>query len=131
VTVLRTFRRPRLWLGLWLLLIAEVVIISLLPSDALPKASFIGIDKVEHFLAYATLSLYAAMLFASRRLHLRAAVGLVLLGLLMEVAQALLTQSRAADPADALANALGVLVGWALGGTRVARLMQWTDLRLR
>ena len=128
--MLRIFRRPRLWLGLWLLLISAVIVSSLLPSTALPKVSFTGIDKVEHFLAYATLSAYAVMLFATRRVQVRAGIGLVVLGLLMELAQQVLTASRLADPGDVLANTMGVLAGQALGMTPAARWMQWVDLRL-
>ena len=130
-SMLRIFRRPRLWLGLWLLLILEVIVGSLLPSTALPKVSFTGIDKVQHFVAYATLSAYAVMLFATRRIQVRAAVGLVVLGLLMELAQTAFTASRLADPGDVLANTLGVLAGQALSMTPAARWMQWADLRLR
>lgn len=127
MTALRTFHRPRLWLGLWGLMIATVVVGSLLPSAVLPASPFRGVDKLEHLLGYAALSGYAAMLFADRRGQRRAVVGLVLLGLALEVAQWALTDSRTADPWDLLANIAGVASGQALRTTRVAGLLQRVD----
>ena len=51
-------------------------------------------------------------------------VGLVCLGLGIEVAQGALTRTRMADPLDALANAAGVLAGLGLAATRLGRLLQ-------
>lgn len=102
-------------------MIAAVVVASLLPSSSLPEPSFTGIDKVEHLLAYALLSGYAVLLFATGRAHGVAALALVGLGIAMEGAQAALTTTRLADPGDMLANTLGVALGWWLGRRAVAR----------
>lgn len=124
---LRTFRRPRLWLALWALAIATVVALSLTPPP--PMAVPRGFDKLEHLLGYALLAAGAVLLFARRGAQLRAAAGLVALGGVLEIAQAALTQARTADPADAVANALGVALGFALSYTRAAAWLERFDRR--
>lgn len=130
MSALRALHWPRLWLGLWGLMIAAVIAGSLAPAEGLPQIWFPGADKVQHLLGYAVLSGYAAMLFASRRAMGAAAVGLVLLGVLIEGAQWALTVSRQADPVDLLANLTGVALGQALGATRAAGVLQRIDTRL-
>jgi VanZ family protein len=130
VSALHAFHWPRLWAGVWVLMIAAVVTGSLVPSDELPRMLFPGADKLQHMAGYATLSGYAVMLFASRRGRGMAAVGLVLLGVLIEGAQSALTTSRQADPMDMLANLLGVGLGQALAATGVAGWLLRLDARL-
>lgn len=127
MSALRAFHSPRLWVGLWALMIAAVVVGSLLPAKELPRMLFLGADKLQHLLGYAVLSGYATMLFDSRRAQGVAAVGLVLLGVLIEGAQSALTASRLADPFDMLANLAGVALGQALRSTRAAGLLQRID----
>lgn len=129
MTVLRAFRWPRLWLGLWALMIVAIVTGSLMPATELPQPLFPGADKLQHLLGYAVLSAYAAMLFATRRAQTSAAVGLVLLGILIEGAQSALTASRLADPLDMLANLAGVVLGQTLRSSRWAGLLQRLDAR--
>ena len=127
---LHAFRWPRLWVGAWVLMMGSVVMGSLLPSDDLPRRLFPGADKLQHMAGYAALSGYAVMLFANRRGRGMAAVGLVLLGVLIEGAQSALTTSRQADPMDMLANLLGVGLGQALAATGVAGWLQRIESRL-
>lgn len=127
-TVLRDFHRPRLWLGLWMAAIAIVIALSLLPPPAMSVPP--GTDKLEHLLAYAALSGFAVMLFARMRAQALAAAVLVVLGVSLEVAQATLTQTRAAESADALANTLGVLAGLLVSATPMATLLQRLDARI-
>lgn len=127
---LRDFRRPGLWLALWALMIVAVIAGSLLPARELPQMPFDGFDKLEHFFGYATLSAYAAMLFARMRAQALSAAGLVALGIGLEIAQSTLTASRLADPADAMVNAMGVLAGLGSAATPFARLLQRLDARL-
>ena len=112
---LRPWARPRLLVAGWLLLIAGVVVGSLLPSAALPAPSFTGIDKVEHLVAYGLLSAYAVLLFAPVRVQVMAGLALIVMGVSLEGAQAALTASRLADPADMVANTLGVVLGGWMG----------------
>ena len=109
---LKPLRRPRLWLGLWWFAIALVVVASLLPAFLLPDVPAGG-DKLEHFGGYFLLAAAAVQLYATRPSLPRAAIGLVLLGIGLEVAQGLLTTTRQMDVYDALANSAGVLAGMA------------------
>ncbi|MCF7222144.1 VanZ family protein [Marilutibacter chinensis] len=127
---MRGFRRPALWLAAWSMLVALVIAASLLPARELPPAPFDGIDKLEHFLAYAVLAAGAVMLFARRGVQLLLALALVALGIGLEFAQGALTASRQADGLDALANTLGVLVGWSLGWTPARLWLLGLDARL-
>jgi len=129
--MLRKFRRPRLWLALWGVLIAGVIVGSLLPADELPEPPFAGFDKLEHTLGYGMVCGYAVMLFARRRTQAWAAVGLVVLGIAIEIAQACWTSSRSGDPTDVLADLAGVLAGLSIASTALARGLQRIDDWLR
>jgi VanZ family protein len=127
---LKPFHRPRLWLGLWLLAVAAVIVLSLVNLSKLPPVPEGG-DKVEHFLAYGLLSLSAMQLFAKRRGCLLVALLLVGMGIALEFAQGAFTATRMADPHDALANTLGVLAGSVTLLTPFSRLLLALDARLR
>ena len=127
--VLRDFHRPWLWLGLWLLMIAIVVALSLTPPPAMSVPR--GFDKVEHTAAYFLLSAGAVQLFESRNARTATAIALIALGVGLEFAQMLLTRTRMADPADALANAAGVGLGQLLALTPMAAALLRLDRRLR
>lgn len=128
MSALRDLRRPRLWLALWGLAIASVVVLSLTPPPAVTVPR--GFDKVEHALAYALLAAGAVQLFARRRVQWRAGTALVAMGIALEFAQAGLTSSRSGDVADAVANTLGVVVGLLTAHTPVADLLQRLERRL-
>lgn len=120
---LKPLRRPRLWLGLWIAAIVALIVVCLIPLNSLPPLPE-NSDKVEHLLGYFALSAAAVQLFGSRRALLVATVGLVALGIGVEIAQGF-TAYRSSDPVDALANTLGVLLGMATA------LTPWRDLLLR
>lgn len=126
--MLRTFVRPRLWLGIWMFGWIVCIALSLLPPIPLggPEDS----DKIGHFLAYFTLSAWAVSIFRARGTQAMAALALVLLGLGIEFAQAELTVTRHGDYRDAVANTLGILAGLALSFTPVANALQALDRRL-
>ena len=120
---LKPLRHPRFWLAAWLAAVLTVIVICLIPPPplALPQGS----DKVEHFLAYFLLAGSAVQLYRRGPALAWAASGLVLMGVGIEFAQGALTETRMADPADALANTIGVLAGVATA------LTPWRDLLLR
>ena len=123
--MLRPFVKPRLWLGVWALGWALCIGLSLLPPVRLggPPDS----DKIGHFLAYFMLSAWAMSIFRTSRAQLLASLSLVLLGLCIEWAQANLTDTRKGDLGDALANTLGIALGYALGSTPLARVLEKID----
>lgn len=120
---LKPLRRPRLWLGLWTAAIVALIVICLVPLNSLPPLPA-NSDKLEHLFGYFVLSAAAVQLFANRRALSLAAVGLTVLGIGVEIAQGY-TAYRSSDPADALANTLGVVLGMATA------LTPWRDLLLR
>lgn len=126
--MLRDFARPWLWLGVWLFGWALCIALSLLPPIPLggPQDS----DKIGHFLAYFILSAWAVSIFRTRGVQGLAALSLVALGLGIEWAQASLTDTRQGDLRDALANTLGIALGFALSFTPLARAIQALDRKL-
>ncbi|MEO8365301.1 MAG: VanZ family protein [Pseudoxanthomonas sp.] len=120
---LKPLRWPRTWLALWMLAILALIVVCLIPLDGLPPLPD-NSDKVEHVLGYFILAATAVQLFAGRRALSIAALGLVALGIGVEIAQGFTTY-RSSDPADALANSIGVLLGMATA------LTPWRDLLLR
>jgi VanZ family protein len=124
---LRAFRRPRLWLGLWFAAIVAVIVLSLIPPP--PMAVPRNFDKVEHLFGYWLLAAGAVQLFARRGTQLWSGSGLVAMGVALEFAQSLLTQTRVGDPADALANTTGVALGLLLSLTPAATWLQRMDGR--
>lgn len=124
----KPLRHPRLWLGLWWLALLLVVVACLVPLRDLPALPPGG-DKIEHFLAWFLLAAGAVQLFRGRRALWRAAIGLVLLGVAVEVAQGAFTSTRSMDPMDALADAIGVLLGSATALTPLRDLLLRIDRR--
>ena len=109
MNTLKPLRRQKFWLLLWCTAVLAVIVVCLIPPPplALPQNS----DKVEHFLAYFLLAGSAVQLFATRRALCVVTLGLVMMGVGIEWLQGALTETRMADPMDALANSIGVLVG--------------------
>jgi VanZ family protein len=126
---LREFNRPGLWLGIWLFGWVLCIVLSLIHPPRIDLEVPDG-DKIGHFLAYALLSAWAVLIFATRRSHWQAALSLVLLGIAMELAQGALTDDRMMDPMDALADAVGVLFGQLLSLGAAQTLLQRFESRL-
>lgn len=91
---------------------ACAVIVIVVASLTGNRPATVGVDKLLHFFGYAALATLLVVGLRSRWL-VAALTATVALGILIEVLQPL--NRRTFDPADALANALGVLVGAALG----------------
>jgi VanZ family protein len=128
VTALRAFARPRVWLGIWIFGWALAITLSLVRPPSMGLDVPEG-DKVGHLFAYFILSAWAAMLFATRRGRVLAAIALVALGVGMEFAQGALTDYRMQDPRDAVANTVGVLLGLAVLFGRAQFALQALDRR--
>src|SRR6185436_20912910 len=104
-------RYPRLWLTLGWAAVAFAIFICLLPSNKLPDVG--ASDKTEHFLAYFLLSTMFAGIYPRNRYWV-IAVGLVILGILIEFAQGAMHMGRQADPMDVVANSTGIAAGLVL-----------------
>jgi len=96
----------RVWLVLGWTGITGVVVLSLMPN--LPHSGVSGGDKIGHLLAYFTLMFWFGQLYVHR---LPWALGFLALGASLEVLQGL-TGYRDMSPADLLANATGIGLGW-------------------
>jgi VanZ family protein len=114
VNALREFAHPRLWLGLWCFGWALCIVLSLIAAPPIPADLPEG-DKLGHCLAYVLLAAWAMWIFREARTQRRAMLSLCLLGVAIEVAQGTLTVHRMMDWRDALADFLGVALGWWLG----------------
>ena len=114
----KPLRRLPMWLALWFAGITAVVVVCLLPGQDLPRIPLS--DKVEHALAFAALAASAVQLFVRGLPLLVAAVGLLALGVGIELAQAGFTTTRAMEGADVVADAIGIAAGM---------LVAWTPLR--
>lgn len=127
--VLRAFRRPRLWLAVWVFGWLLCIVLSLVRPPRLDVDVPDG-DKLGHLLAYALLSAWSVWLFATRGARWASALALVALGLALEWAQGHLTAHRMMDPRDAIANTLGVLLGQCAVFVGGGRFLQRLDARL-
>lgn len=128
---LRGFRRPRLWLGLWIAGWVLAVLGSLLPAAFLPPMPDLPEgDKWLHLLAYFLLGAWAMAIFAPAWARWRALLGLAALGLLLEFAQALLTANRFGEGLDLAANVAGLVLAWWLGPMTLGRWIDAVDRRL-
>ena len=126
---LKPLRHPRAWLALWWLAVVLVFAACLVPARDLPPVPH-GFDKIEHFLAFFLLAASAVQLYATRRALWFAALGLVGLGIAIELAQYAFTASRSMDPRDVLADALGVAAGFAIALTPLRDLLLRVEARL-
>jgi VanZ family protein len=110
---------------LWVLgfaLIGFVVFVCLLPGDKLPGTPFN--DKFNHFIAHFALAAWFAGLMPRQRWW-KIFAALLLLGIGIEIAQALMHEGREADARDVIANAIGALAGLVASWLGLAR---WPDL---
>jgi VanZ family protein len=105
-------RRAVFWLG-----VLTVVTLSLIPGDQLPSV-FAWWDKAQHALGFALLTALGLLAYGRSRWYVPA--GLLLLGALIEVAQAA-SGWRTGDWKDLLADAIGILVAMLLWATTLGR----------
>jgi hypothetical protein len=101
--------RP-IWLAAGWAMVGAIVWLSLTPAP--PTLDFEQSDKAGHFLGYGTLMAWFAWLYPARPARIGYAAGFVAMGVGLELAQRQLGY-RTYEEFDMLANALGVLLGWA------------------
>jgi VanZ family protein len=107
-------------LALGWLLIAAVIWLSLTPSP--PKLEVAYGDKLGHFAAYGALMVWFCQFYGGRRARLVCAVGFIGMGIGLEFIQRM-TGYRDFEWLDMVADAVGVLLGWAAAGLlRTARI---------
>jgi VanZ family protein len=85
-----------------------VILLSLLPQEVLPDPG--TWDKLNHVMAYGVLALAGGLGFRGLRSLLFVGIGLLILGIALEITQTALT-SRSASAYDALANLIGISFG--------------------
>jgi VanZ family protein len=93
----------------FLLVLLGIVYLSLEPGAYPPRPRWD--DKIQHAFAYAVAGILGFLAFPTR--PVRVGVGLVVLGALLEVGQAIVP-NRSSEFADLLANTLGVATAWGL-----------------
>jgi len=107
-------------------MVAAVVVLSLIPVEVdLGEDS----DKLAHFLAYGSLSLWFGMIFTGTSRQLGITVAIVALGVVLEFLQGL-TGYRTFSIADMIANALGAVLGWGLAQTPLKNGLVWIERRI-
>jgi VanZ family protein len=89
---------------------AAIVWLSLTPAP--PEVDLSYGDKLGHFAAYGLLMFWFSQLYLQTRTRLAYAAGFIAMGIGLEFLQGLLGY-RSHELLDMLANALGVLLGWA------------------
>ena len=120
VSALKPIANVRWWIALWILAVVIVWVGCLASLDGVTVP---GSDKWQHFSAYFLLAFSGVQLWRGRPALIRLALGLLLMGAAIEVAQATFTAVRQADPGDMLANALGVATGLVLSATPLGNLL--------
>lgn len=118
---MKPLRHRNAWLALWLCGVTGVIVVCLLPGPELPDLHVS--DKLEHALAFALLAASAVQLFERGRALVAVAIGLLALGIGIELAQGLLTTTRDMDRADVVADGVGILAGLAVALTPLRNLL--------
>ena len=113
-------RHRPLWNAIGCALILFVIYQSLTPAPvAIPGDEG---SRLGHLAAYGTLMGWFANLHEGRRTRIACALAFVAMGVVLELIQGM-TGYRTTDVADALANTLGVCLGWLLAPPRLPNLL--------
>ena len=116
-----------LWLSLGYLMVLFVIYSSLSTSDVVLDIKLS--DKLMHVLGYFALMSWFMQIYHGRRAVFFLALVFIVLGIALEFLQGL-GGVRYFEVADMFANTLGVLLGWALSYTSVARILLWFERSL-
>jgi VanZ family protein len=125
--IVRDARYFRLWQAIGVLMVVVVCVASLLPS--MPPPPGLHGDKVEHLIAYGSLTYWWGMLYPERAQRWLACLLFILMGIALEFAQQA-TGYRFLDVFDMAANTLGALLGRMAVETPFGRLLGALDRRL-
>jgi VanZ family protein len=106
-------------------MIAGVIVLSLIPLAVDLKGS----DKLAHFVAYGSLTLWFGMIFPSRIAQLGIALAFCAMGVGVEFLQGL-TGYRTMEVEDMVANATGAALGWGLAQTPLKHALAWIERRV-
>lgn len=120
-----SLRFPRLWLSLGWIAVALAIVVCLVPMNELPQPPNLS-DKSEHFIAYLLLSVWFGGIYARSR-YWAIALGLGVMGILIEFAQGAMRFGRHADSLDVIANCSGILAGLLLCWLGLGAWMQWIE----
>jgi VanZ family protein len=104
-------RHWRLWLGLGIVMLVGIAIVCLIPQQSLPSVGLS--DKTEHFATFGLLTFWFGTIVVRRDLPW-VALGVLLFGGLIEIAQSAMGLGRSGDWMDLLADGIGVVLGSAL-----------------
>lgn len=111
-----SLNHPRLWLAGSALLVLVILGGSLAPGEYVPPVGFWNSDKVNHALGYAGLTFWFTGIY-SRSRYPQVVVGLLLLGVLVEVLQGAMSFGRERELNDMFANMVGIAIGLVLALT--------------
>lgn len=117
-------KRERVLQALFLLYVAGIILVSLLPADMVSVSSQQHMDKVGHFLAYSGLGFLIGLTFPGRNGRLLAALGAIGMGFLLEWGQSFVP-GREMSLADGIVNTCGVLAGMLLFYWRGRAVENW------
>jgi len=104
----RELRWRRTWLALGALWLFVMLVVCLMPQR--PGQSVAGLDKAQHFLSWALVTVWWASLL-ERRAYAWLAAAMLAFGIGIEFAQDWMALGRQADWRDVVANACGVAGG--------------------
>lgn len=96
-----------------------ITVASVLPGETMPPIDLW--DKAQHAVTYAAVAALGGAGFGAARARWLAALGLVTLGGLLEVAQ-IYVPGRSGDFGDGVANAIGVVAGIVAAGWLMGRV---------
>jgi VanZ family protein len=88
-----------------------------------------GRDKLAHFVAYGSLTLWFGMIFPHRIAQLGIALAFCTMGVGVEFLQGL-TDYRSMEIEDMVANALGAALGWGFAQTPLKHALAWIERRI-
>ncbi|MDX8378549.1 MAG: VanZ family protein [Gallionella sp.] len=115
----------RVWLTVGGVLVVVIIYVSLMHNPPAPL-TFNNVDKLEHALSYALLTLWFGQIYHLTRTRVLLMVSLVGLGVALEYVQGW-SGYRNFDVMDMLADGVGVLLGWGLLYTPLGRMLAYVD----